>query len=80
MNQLQNDIENLKELLHTYEVSIERKDGVVSNLTRALQRQKERFEMLRRFEAWKLRHSEDRREVWAQNWVLSVSSFVNVNY
>ncbi|XP_038077562.1 centrosomal protein POC5-like isoform X2 [Patiria miniata] len=64
VNQLQNEIENLKELLHTYEVSIERKDGVVSNLTRALQRQKERFEMLKRFQAWKLRHTEDRREAF----------------
>ncbi|XP_033624864.1 centrosomal protein POC5-like [Asterias rubens] len=64
IDHLQNEIGNLKELLHTYEVSIERKDGVVSNLTRALQRQKERFEMLRTFQAWKLRHSEDRRETF----------------
>ncbi len=63
MSQLQNDIENLKELLHTYEQSIERKDHVISNLTRAVQKQKERFEMLKKFEAWKLKHNEEKREV-----------------
>lgn len=30
VKQLQNEMENLKELLHTYEISISRKDEVVT--------------------------------------------------
>ena len=56
-------MEGLKELLHTYEQSIERKDQVISNLTRALQHQKDRFDMLRTFSEWKIRHNDQRREV-----------------
>ncbi|XP_072019825.1 centrosomal protein POC5-like [Amphiura filiformis] len=67
VSQLQNDIENLKELLHTYELSIERKDDVISNLTRAVQKQKERFEMLKRFQAWKLKHNEEKRELFTSH-------------
>ncbi|XP_077993246.1 centrosomal protein POC5-like [Glandiceps talaboti] len=65
VHQLHNEIENLKELLHTYEQSIEKKDQVISNLTHALQKQRERFEMLKKFNAWKLRHCDDRREAFA---------------
>lgn len=64
LRQLQNEIEGQKELLHTYEQSVERKDQIISNLTRAVQKEKDRFEMLRRFESWKLRHSEDRRQAF----------------
>ncbi|XP_071479690.1 centrosomal protein POC5-like [Diadema antillarum] len=64
LRQLQNEIESQKELLHTFEQSVERKDHIISNLTRAVQKEKDRFEMLRRFESWKLRHSEDRRQAF----------------
>ncbi|PIK35131.1 putative centrosomal protein [Apostichopus japonicus] len=64
LDQLYNEIGNLKELIHTYEQSVERKDQVITNLTRAVQKQKERFEMLKHFESWKLRHSEDKREAF----------------
>ncbi|XP_033098035.1 centrosomal protein POC5-like [Anneissia japonica] len=64
VNQLQDEIARLQELLHTYQQSTERKDGVITNLTNAMQKQKQRFEMLKKFNWWKLRHSEDRREVF----------------
>ncbi|XP_041460149.1 LOW QUALITY PROTEIN: centrosomal protein POC5-like [Lytechinus variegatus] len=64
LRRVQNEIENQKELLHTFEQSVERKDHIISNLTRAVQKEKDRFQMLRRFESWKLRHSEDRRQVF----------------
>lgn len=65
-SRLQNDIESLKELLHTYEESIERKDQVINNLTQGLQQQKAKHEMLRTFCEWKIRHNDVKREVrWA---------------
>ncbi|XP_070536064.1 centrosomal protein POC5-like isoform X2 [Ptychodera flava] len=64
-HKLLNEIESLKELLNTYEQSIERKDQVISNLTHALQKQRERFEMLKKFNSWKLRYSDDKREAFA---------------
>ena len=60
---LQNEIEHLKELLHTFELSIERKDAVISNLTQGMQKQKQKYEMLRSFGDWKLSHSDAKREV-----------------
>ncbi|XP_013387505.1 centrosomal protein POC5-like [Lingula anatina] len=67
VNQLQNEMEGLKELLNTYEQSIQRKDEVISNLTRGLQKQREKFEMLKTFCDWKIRHSEQMREKFATN-------------
>ncbi len=60
---IENEMESLKELLHTYEQSIERKDQVISNLTRAMQQQKDRFDMLKTFCEWKIRHNDVKREV-----------------
>jgi len=54
---------NLKELLATYEKSIERKDQVISNLTHALQKQKDKKEVMRTFCEWKLKHNDSKREV-----------------
>ena len=56
-------MENLKELLHTYEMSIERKDGIIANLTRGMQRQRDQQEMLKTFSEWKIRHNDAKREV-----------------
>ena len=61
--QLLQEINNLKELLNTYEKSIERKDQVISNLTGALQKQKDKHEMMRKFCDWKIKHNDVRREV-----------------
>ena len=67
MNRLQNETEGLKELLLTYEQSIERKDEVIANLTRAMQRQCDKFEMAKTFCEWKIRHNDKKREVSFNN-------------
>ncbi|KAF6028850.1 POC5 [Bugula neritina] len=63
INTMYNELEGLKELLHTYEVSIERKDGVISNLTRSLQNQKEKFDTMKTFTDWKLQFAAKKQEV-----------------
>ncbi|XP_063278830.1 centrosomal protein POC5 isoform X2 [Prinia subflava] len=62
VKQLQNEVENLKELLHSYELSISRKDEVIANLTRALEKQKDRVELMRRFTFWRIQHVEAKQE------------------
>ncbi|NWY46253.1 POC5 protein, partial [Sylvia atricapilla] len=63
VKQLQNEVENLKELLHTYEISISRKDEVViTNLSKALEKQKERVELMRRFTLWRVQHVKAKQE------------------
>ena len=59
-----NEIDSLKELLHTYEQSMERKDQVISNLTHAMQKQKDRKDMMKQFCDWRIRHNDVKREVW----------------
>ena len=61
--QLLNQMEGMKELLHTYERSIERKDQIIANLTRGMQKQRQRFDMLHTFCDWKLRYNELKKEV-----------------
>ena len=63
IHQLQDQIESMKELLHTYEQAIERKDQVIQNLTNGVQRQKEKTELAKKFSDWKLHHSDLKREV-----------------
>ena len=53
----------MKELLHTYEASLARKDAVISNLTRALQTGRERQEMMKALTQWKLRMGDEKRQV-----------------
>ncbi|NXL39247.1 POC5 protein, partial [Glaucidium brasilianum] len=66
VRQLGSEIENLKELLHTYEISIGRKDEVViTNLTQALERQKERIELMRKFTLWRIKHVKAKQEEYA---------------
>ncbi|NXG61540.1 POC5 protein, partial [Hemiprocne comata] len=63
VRRLSNEMENLKELLHTYEVCIGRKDEVViANLTQALERQKERTELMRKFTLWRIQHVNAKQE------------------
>nr|CAB3264991.1 centrosomal protein POC5 [Phallusia mammillata] len=61
-NKLQDEIANLKELLHTYDASLTRKDSVISNLTRALHSSKERQEMARALTHWKIRLVDEKRQ------------------
>jgi len=61
---LQNDMEALRELLATYEQSIERKDQVISNLTAGLQHHRNRMEVQRSFAEWKVKHNDVKREVF----------------
>ncbi|XP_035748710.1 centrosomal protein POC5 isoform X3 [Egretta garzetta] len=65
VRQLSNEMENLKELLHTYEISIGRKDEVIANLTQALERQKERVELMRKFTLWRIQHVKAKQELTA---------------
>lgn len=62
---LQNEVESMKELLHTYEQSISRKDQVISNMTHALQKQRERHDLLKKFSEWKIKHNDLKREKFA---------------
>ncbi|XP_053386877.1 centrosomal protein POC5-like isoform X2 [Mercenaria mercenaria] len=61
---LLDEINSLKELLATYEKSIERKDQVISNLTHAMQKQKDKNEMMRTFCEWKMKHNDFKRETF----------------
>ncbi|NXB75465.1 POC5 protein, partial [Donacobius atricapilla] len=66
VKQLQNEVENLKELLHTYEISISRKDEVIiTDLTQALEKQKDRVELMRRFTRWRIQHVSAKQEEYA---------------
>ncbi|KAJ7335861.1 hypothetical protein JRQ81_013802 [Phrynocephalus forsythii] len=62
VRQLTNQMENLKELLHTYEISIERKDEVIANLTHAIEKQKDRIELMKKFTKWRIKHVLGRQE------------------
>ncbi|XP_061476612.1 centrosomal protein POC5 isoform X2 [Rhineura floridana] len=62
VRQLTNQMENLKELLHTYEISIGRKDEVIANLTHAIEKQKDRIELMKKFTKWRLQHFTGKQE------------------
>ncbi|KFP89279.1 Centrosomal protein POC5 [Apaloderma vittatum] len=62
---LSSEIGNMKELLHTYEISIGRKDEVIANLTQALEGQKERTELMRKFMMWRIHHVKAKQEEYA---------------
>ncbi|MBN3301615.1 POC5 protein, partial [Amia calva] len=59
---LTTEMDSLKDLLHTYETSNQRKDEVISNLTRGIERQREKLELMRTFSRWRIQHSEAREE------------------
>ncbi|XP_074851541.1 centrosomal protein POC5 isoform X2 [Carettochelys insculpta] len=65
VRQLKNQMENLRELLHTYEISIGRKDEVITNLSHAIDKQKERIELMKKFTRWRIQHVEARQEAYA---------------
>uniref|UniRef100_A0A8C6TFT2 Centrosomal protein POC5 n=1 Tax=Neogobius melanostomus TaxID=47308 RepID=A0A8C6TFT2_9GOBI len=62
---LQTEIDHLKELLQTYEISNQRKDEVIGNLSQVLERQKEKVEKMRAFTHWRLQHIEVKEEAHA---------------
>ncbi|MEQ2251017.1 hypothetical protein ILYODFUR_006717, partial [Ilyodon furcidens] len=59
------ELDSLKELLHTYETSNQRKDEVIKNLSQVLDRQKEKLEKMRAFTHWRLQHAEAKEEAHA---------------
>ncbi|XP_006038260.1 centrosomal protein POC5 [Alligator sinensis] len=65
VRQLNNQMDNLRELLHTYEISVGRKDEVITNLTQATEKQKERIELMRKFTLWRIQHVETRQQEYA---------------
>ncbi|NXS61246.1 POC5 protein, partial [Brachypteracias leptosomus] len=66
VKQLSNEMGNLKELLRTYEISIGRKEEVaITNLTQALERQKEKIELMRKFTLWRIQHVKAKQEEYA---------------
>ncbi|KAL2092387.1 hypothetical protein ACEWY4_012185 [Coilia grayii] len=62
------EMDGLRDLLHTYEISSQRKDEVIRNLSQALDRQRERLEMMRSFTQWRLRHGAIREEAKAEQY------------
>ncbi|XP_063051319.1 centrosomal protein POC5 [Engraulis encrasicolus] len=60
------EMDSLRDLLHTYEISSQRKDEVIKNLSLALDRQRERLEMMRSFSQWKMRCGAAREEAQAE--------------
>ncbi|XP_073536224.1 centrosomal protein POC5 isoform X3 [Phyllobates terribilis] len=62
INHMSNQIDSLQALNQTYEASVHRKDEVISNLTRALEKQKEKNELMRTFSHWRLQQIEARQE------------------
>ncbi|XP_054434234.1 centrosomal protein POC5 [Pteronotus mesoamericanus] len=64
LKQLCNQINSLKELQKAYEISIGRKDEVISSLTHAIGKQKERIELMRTFFHWRIGHVKSRQDVY----------------
>ncbi|KAI4875481.1 hypothetical protein NFI96_030042 [Prochilodus magdalenae] len=50
------EINSLKDVLNTYQISNQRKDEVIVNLTQAIDRQRERLELMRSFTQWRIKH------------------------
>lgn len=64
VKQLQNQINGLKELQKAYEISIGRKDEVISSLSHAISKQKERVELMRTFFHWRISHVRSRQDAY----------------
>ncbi|KAK2490650.1 hypothetical protein MC885_010911 [Smutsia gigantea] len=64
LKQLCNQINSLKELQKAYEVSIGRKDEVISSLSHAIGKQKERIELMRTFFHWRIGHVKSRQDIY----------------
>lgn len=64
VKQLCSQINDLKELQKTFEISIGRKDEVISSLSHAISKQKERIELMRTFFHWRIDHVKSRQDVY----------------
>uniref|UniRef100_A0A2K5JZW3 Centrosomal protein POC5 n=1 Tax=Colobus angolensis palliatus TaxID=336983 RepID=A0A2K5JZW3_COLAP len=64
LKQLCNQINDLKELQKTFEISIGRKDEVISSLSHAIGKQKEKIELMRTFFHWRIGHVRARQDVY----------------
>ncbi|GAB1298462.1 Centrosomal protein POC5 [Apodemus speciosus] len=64
VKQLASQIDDLKELQRTFEVSISRKDEVISSLSQAIGKQKERIELMKSFFRWRIGHVKSRQEIY----------------
>ncbi|XP_020033883.2 centrosomal protein POC5 isoform X2 [Castor canadensis] len=64
VKQLSVQISDLKELQKAFEVSIGRKDEVISSLSHAIGKQKERTELMRTFFHWRIGHVRSRQDVY----------------
>ncbi|XP_013370346.1 PREDICTED: centrosomal protein POC5 isoform X3 [Chinchilla lanigera] len=64
IKQLCSQISDLKELQKTFEISIGRKDEVISSLSHAISKQKERIELMRTFFYWRIGHVKSRQDVY----------------
>ncbi|XP_015992630.2 centrosomal protein POC5 isoform X2 [Rousettus aegyptiacus] len=64
LKQLCDQINSLKELQRAYEISIGRKDEVISSLSHAIGKQKERIELMRTFFHWRIGHVKSRQDAY----------------
>lgn len=64
VKQLSSQIADLKELQKAFEISIGRKDEVISSLSRAIGKQKERIELMKSFFRWRVSHVQSRQEIY----------------
>uniref|UniRef100_A0A3B3BHW6 Centrosomal protein POC5 n=1 Tax=Oryzias melastigma TaxID=30732 RepID=A0A3B3BHW6_ORYME len=62
---LKSEMASLKELLHTYETSNQRKDEVIVNLSQVLDKQKEKLEKMKALTHWRIKHTEAKEEAYA---------------
>ncbi|RVE68334.1 hypothetical protein OJAV_G00090450 [Oryzias javanicus] len=62
---LKSEMDSLKELLHTYETSNQRKDEVIVNLSQVLDKQKEKLEKMKALTHWRIKHTEAKEEAYA---------------
>ncbi|XP_070178405.1 centrosomal protein POC5-like isoform X1 [Littorina saxatilis] len=60
------ELDGMKEFLHTYQKTMERKDVIISNLTTAVFRQRDKTLLTRNFSNWRIQHNDAKRAQFAQ--------------
>ncbi|CAD5116684.1 DgyrCDS5548 [Dimorphilus gyrociliatus] len=58
----QKQIDSLKEVLNSYEQTCHKKDTIINNLSKSLQKSKDKMETLKTFCEWRLNHADSARE------------------
>lgn len=56
------ELDTMKEYLHSFEQSMHRKDAIISNLTKAMFRMRDKMELMRNFCTWRIQHNDSKRE------------------